>query len=188
VTFPTGTTAQRPVSPTAGTTRYNTTIGNLEAFVDGIWKPIFGGTLGRFYGDVGSSSGTTQIPWDNTAPQITEGTQLWSVTVTPKSADSKFEIRFFPTVDTSANNRYVTLALFRGNTCISSSPIQVPSANRAYAAVMNFIDEPITTSNITYSLRVGIGGGGGTWYVNSSGSGNNMGGTLPNTWIITEFE
>jgi hypothetical protein len=42
---PMGTTAQRPVSPTNGTIRYNTDIGKLEAFMSSVWVQPAGGTV-----------------------------------------------------------------------------------------------------------------------------------------------
>lgn len=36
---PSGTTAQRPVSPVSGMLRYNTTISNLEIYING-WIPL----------------------------------------------------------------------------------------------------------------------------------------------------
>ena len=37
VIVPVGTTAQRPASPVNGMIRYNTTIPQLEAYIDGMW-------------------------------------------------------------------------------------------------------------------------------------------------------
>lgn len=39
-TLPQGTTAQRPISPTAGMIRYNTTINNSEYYDGAVWRPI----------------------------------------------------------------------------------------------------------------------------------------------------
>lgn len=40
LTLPTGTTAQRPGSPTAGLTRFNTTLNKIEVYADGEWEEV----------------------------------------------------------------------------------------------------------------------------------------------------
>jgi len=40
IVVPVGTTAQRPVSPVAGMIRYNTTIPQLECYIDTSWMPV----------------------------------------------------------------------------------------------------------------------------------------------------
>lgn len=44
--LPTGTTAQRPVSPNAGMIRYNTDISQFEGYSGSSWQPIGGGAFG----------------------------------------------------------------------------------------------------------------------------------------------
>jgi len=58
LTLPSGTTAQRPASPTEGMMRYNTTLGRAEIFVYNAWE------------DVNSGAGTTMmyVPLSGTAP------------------------------------------------------------------------------------------------------------------------
>jgi hypothetical protein len=41
-------------------------------------------------------------------------------------------------------------------------------------------------SPVVYSMRTGIGSGAGTWYINSTSTGNNLGGTLVSSYQITE--
>jgi hypothetical protein len=43
---PSGTTAQRPVSPANGEIRYNTTTGQFEGYASGVWGSIGGGATG----------------------------------------------------------------------------------------------------------------------------------------------
>jgi len=40
LTFPVGTTAQRPASPVAGMVRFNTSLGYLECFNGSIWIKV----------------------------------------------------------------------------------------------------------------------------------------------------
>ena len=98
---------------------------------------------------------TTVIPFDDTKPQITEGTEILSATITPTRATSKVRVRFCFSLGRYTNtNPVVTAALFNG------------SADAIYATFQNldplagvifgeYIDAPATTSAKTYSLRVG---------------------------------
>jgi hypothetical protein len=36
-------------------------------------------------------------------------------------------------------------------------------------------------------MRVGVGNGAASWYVNSTSSGNDIGGALESDWFIKEF-
>lgn len=91
---PTGTTAQRPIAPAAGYSRFNTTLGRTEEFNGAVWQPAGGVVLQHAYGSIPASTGTTAIPFDNTAPTSTEGTQIWTYTFTPISTTSKIVITF----------------------------------------------------------------------------------------------
>jgi hypothetical protein len=138
-----------------------------------------------FVGTVAQTSGTTQIPTDNTPPLSTEGTQLWSQAVTPASASSKFIIDFASLVGTGTNNRGITFSLFRDTTLITAVTAWIdtakPVVNTIYA-----VDSPATTSSITYSVRVGNSTAGNIWYVGQSDN-FNFGGTNPSAWTITEI-
>jgi hypothetical protein len=54
--IPAGTTAQRPVNPTNGMLRYNTTVGFVEIYKDGTWSDVSGRAVG---------GGSDQIFWLN---------------------------------------------------------------------------------------------------------------------------
>lgn len=40
ITFPSGTTAQRPANPVAGMVRFNTTLGYLEVYTGSLWTKL----------------------------------------------------------------------------------------------------------------------------------------------------
>lgn len=40
ITIPSGTTAQRPATPANGMLRYNTTISNMEIYINGSWVTL----------------------------------------------------------------------------------------------------------------------------------------------------
>jgi hypothetical protein len=116
-----------------------------------------GGVLQRFYDQVQGPQVTSNeiIPHDDTAPLSTEGTQLFSRAITPKSATSKIRIEVEMHF-TNASGAGVdgALALFRGTTCIAVGPFEVTS-NGGQLAKLIFEEVSGSTSARTYSLRYG---------------------------------
>lgn len=138
------------------------------------------------YGTILGRYGTSRIPLDNTTPLITEGTKLFSVPITPNSITKKYNISF--NVLAAAKSKKMIFALFRDNTCIGTMILEDDGDKDPYTVSMNIIDEPATTSQITYSLRVGTAGSGGRWYINRLKY-NYLNKTLDsNGYIIKEFE
>lgn len=122
-------------------------------------------------GTVNTVSGTTQIPFDNTSPLITEGFQVLSVNITPKSASSKILVICNLNVHTSSVlfNRNITAVVWAGssivythtaNTSVNQDPEALPISTW-------FDSTDTTTKNI--QIRVGADGTG-TTYVGGSGN------------------
>jgi hypothetical protein len=140
----------------------------------------------KIIGEVAQVSGTSQIAYGNTAPVSTAGTQIWSQAFTPKSATSDIAIEFSGFVDSGTNNRYVTLTCFRGTTLIGLTSAYIASTNSPNAVCLRLMDNPNTTSSVTYSMRIGISTSGNTWYLGKS-QGATFGGTNWSGWSITEI-
>jgi hypothetical protein len=138
------------------------------------------------YATIGTMSGTSVIAVDNSVPLVTEGTRVASLAITPASLTSKMKCSFDAVCDSSTNNRNIVLALFRDNTCINVSAVNVASSGRTNTITIDFIDVPNTTAQVTYSLRVGISQPS-VWYLNSNSSNRNFGGKMTSTFMITEF-
>lgn len=183
VTVPIGTTAQRPSSPTNGMIRYNSTLNYFERYTDNSWVPF--GQLAQYLSDnISQASGTTIIPYDSTTPVSSEGTELWSQSITPSTTTSSIVILFTGMCDTGTNNRGVTFAVFRGTTCIVAQTSWISTANRPQAFAIHVRDLPATTSATTYSVRVGISSGG-TWFV-GRGQNATLGGVTGAAWSLLE--
>lgn len=100
---------------------------------------------------------TTIIPYDDTIPQNTEGTEILTVTITPKSATNLLKIVFSGFGATANNNRDIVTALFQDSTA---------SALNASATISSTADDPKplilehsmvagTTSATTFKIRIG---------------------------------
>ncbi len=145
-----------------------------------------GTVLQSAHGDIVSMSGTTQIPLGTAAPLITQGTQIWSVGITPKNATSHIGISFTITADASANNRTLIVAVFRGSTCIATILNEIDTSSHPKNMTLLYLDLPNTTSPIVYSARIGVDSTA-TWYCNSTVVGNTMGGTLNSNVRVDEI-
>ena len=105
---------------------------------------------------------TTAIPVDDTIPQITEGTELCSVSITPTSTTNKILIRY------SGSGRlkelgYWAVAAFNGSAnAVRASSLTTTTAFAANSFAGEYIYTPGSTSPITISLRAGPNIGGNT--------------------------
>lgn len=186
VMIPSGTTAQRVNS--AGAMRLNTTINGFEAFNGTVWQPLTSpNTLVQYFrGTVAPTTGTTIIPYGNVAPTSTQGTQLWSQTITPLDTGSYVEIQFSGIGDLSALNAYLIVTVFRGTTFIGMSMMPSGKQGNDFTSTfnVNLIDMPNTASAVTYTARIGVSIG--TWYL-GRGQAATFGNASLSHWSIKEY-
>jgi len=134
-------------------------------------------------GSYTSSTGT--FPFDNTIPQNTEGTELFTVSITPTSASSKLFIQAVACLGNSAGD-WMTIALFQDSTA------NALAANLAYQATatgtlmmpLNYYMTAGTTSSTTFKIR--YGSNGSTTYVNGNSSAK-YGGVLISSLTVMEI-
>jgi hypothetical protein len=100
---------------------------------------------------------TTDIPSDDTKPQISEGTEILSVAITPSSTTSKIRITVaVPASSGGVSGIFVIIgALFDGNTNAIASAIAANTIQQTNNLSIIYEYVPGTTSSITYSFRVG---------------------------------
>lgn len=129
---------------------------------------------------------TTVIPYDDTIPQVTEGTQVLSVTITPKSASSKIIIRGALTgaVGTAAQALCMAVFVNGGANAIFASSTIMGGANYTACIPFEFEHAPGSTSAQTYTVRVGPSSG--TARLNGTSSVRRFGGISKCTLIAEE--
>lgn len=132
------------------------------------------------------ATGTTQMPRDDTIPQITEGDQYMSQTFTPRSASSKLLIRAEGHFEFSTING-IAMALFMDAVAnaLATTDNWVGAATVAGMQVLQHEMTPGSTSLITFRVRAG-GWGAGTTTFNGYSSGRMYGGTYASSITITE--
>jgi hypothetical protein len=128
---------------------------------------------------------TTVIPFDNTIPQITEGTQIISATITPTKTTSR--IVGFVSLNGDATDATVqtVVAAFRGTTANAVASTWLKYILYSSLISFEFTDLPNTTSATTYSIR--IGPDQKTLYVNRASTGSLLGGSNKITLTLLEI-
>lgn len=188
LTLPSGTTAQRPGSPVAGMTRYNSTITATEYYNGSDWISV-GSVLQTVTGTITSASSNAQIPYDNTVPTSGEGFQLWSQSFTPIRSDSTIIITTngFYTANTAADV-YTSGAVFNGTTNIAAQLLGF-TTNTGNGGTFTMIATQVSGSTAarTYSFRAGPGSNVTLFYMQGIGGQAYGSATNSGRYIIQEI-
>jgi len=132
------------------------------------------------------ATGTEIIPYDNTIPQITEGTQFMSLAFTPKKANSKLLVT--TTVNGTASVNSVIIVAFIKDTA-TDAVASVGKYSVAGAPDCITFSTYITVSSlsaITFSVRVGLSVAGSIYFNGYTGLGV-FGGALASSITIEEI-
>ena len=167
--------------------RYNDTFGSPQ------WVPASPGlgtgsvvqTVSYQTGAV--ATGTTVIPLDDTIPQITEGNEYMTLSVTPRSATSKLLITVSCNVSSSTAGMAICGALFQDSTAnaLAVTYIYSPTATVAGQLTFHHTMTSGTTSATTFRVRIGSNGAGTTTFNGSSGV-RQYGGVMASSIVIQE--
>lgn len=193
ISIPSGTTAQRPGTPTLGETRLNTTTGLLETW-DGTTWLSFGAQPGNgvtelISGQLAHLSGTTTIPYDDTPPLITEGTEFFTHDITMQTAAGRVVLWFSSIVSVTNANRIATISVWRDGNLIGVTAIQMPSTNAPVTTTFIVVDSPGVAGTYTYSGRIGVSAAA-TWRIGGFTSNANYGGAANtnNQFVLMRVE
>jgi hypothetical protein len=137
-----------------------------------------------------SASLTTNIPYDDTIPQNTEGTQVLTAPITPKTTTNRVRVRAVLWGGPATSDGQMIAALFRNSTAnalhtvsargLASSPVGTAML------VLEFEDSPGSVSTQTYNIRVGGPSGGSIW-LNGDSAGRKFGGASRCTLVLEEI-
>lgn len=173
-------TLTSPIVGTAGPGD-NSTVAASTAYVDRVVSQT---------GQVSTASvttGTTQIPLDNTIPQNTEGDQVMTASITPKSATSFLYITVVLNFGFSVSPAAVTVALFQDSTAnaLGAGASFIGNVGVPQQLVLQFIMISGTTSSTTFKVRAG-GNTAGTITFNGAAGAGLFGGALLSSITIRE--
>jgi hypothetical protein len=132
------------------------------------------------------ATGTTQIPFDDTIPQITEGDQYMTLAITPKSATSRLIIEVVLVASSSVTNNLI-VALFQDATAnaLAVTTTTMPTGTSPVTGSLRHAMTSGTTSSTTFRVRAG-GNNAGTTTFNGNSGNRNFGGVLASSIVIQE--
>lgn len=136
-----------------------------------------------------STGHTTTIPHDDTIPQVGEGEEILSATITPKNTTNKIRATAHMFVQTSSGTINGAAAMFvnGGSDAVQAVTGATGNTGRPWVLSMQYEYVPGSTSTQTISVRVGPDSAG-TLYVNvNSGSTRVFGGVARATLVLEEI-
>jgi hypothetical protein len=116
------------------------------------------------------ATGTTAIPYDNSAPAITEGDQYMTLAITPTSATNKLRIDVVCVGSNSASNDF-TAALFVVGTsaALAAGNEYRNSTNTSAVCFTHYMTAGVTTE-LTFTVRAGASTGATTTFNGHAGA------------------
>ena len=134
------------------------------------------------------ATGTTIIPADDTIPQITEGDQYMSLSITPQSATSKLIIDVVWNGTTNSGPCQMVAALFQDATANALAATFQAAPATGYALNLKFSHTMTsgTTSPTTFRVRAGPNVGSTTVTFNGIAAARIFGGVMASSIVIRE--
>lgn len=116
---------------------------------------------------------TGAIPYDNTIPQQTEGYEVFTLSYTPKKANSLLRIEFFGSGEFNNGSQLIS-ALFvdSGSNALAAAVGSYGSDNWTGIAKLDHTVSAINTTARTYKIRCGVNSG--TFHINGQAGGSVM--------------
>ena len=135
------------------------------------------------------ATGTTTVPFDDTKPQNTEGTEFMALAITPTSSSNKLLIQFVGSFDSTVTNRSI-VSLFQDSIADALGTVRtanVTGQGVAAPAVLNHFMTAGTDSLITFKIRAGPSTAA-TLTFNGLASARSFGGAYASSITITEIQ
>lgn len=138
--------------------------------------------------NVAMSTTTTLIPNDDTIPQITEGYEVVTATITPKSAANNIKIEALINVSPSVSGG-IAIAFFQdaiANALAAGFTACYAGTTPMQVLLTKVVSAGSTTAR-TYRTRVGMVGAG-TLTVNGAAAARYFGGVMVSSMTLTELQ
>jgi len=136
-----------------------------------------------------TAGGTTAMPFDDTIPQNTEGTQFLTCSITPKHAADLLWITHAGTYSTGGAAD-VTIALFQDSTANALAAVGTyrGAGDQMGTNALVYVTQAGTTSSTTFKIRAGAHGGQNV-QLNGKGVGSTRvyGGVAYSALVVTEM-
>ncbi|TXH12697.1 MAG: hypothetical protein E6R03_12465 [Hyphomicrobiaceae bacterium] len=169
-----------------------TRLGNL-AGQDTITRAYLGTNFGTATCQVVRATSTsytscaTALPYDDTIPQVSEGTEVFSQSITPKEATSKIEVDVDLMVG-AGSSQQTTAALFIDGAAnaVQAACVLVSASNVVERIRFSYRYDNASTTAKTFSVRLGTPAGNG--FLNGDGSARKFGGVSVSSLTLREVK
>lgn len=135
------------------------------------------------------ATGTTILPFDNTIPQITEGNEYLTRSITPTDAANILQIDVSVVLASNfAGTTALVAALFRDSTANALAAGTMISSSANAPVTISFRHRMVagSVSATTFRVRCGSSGAGTTTFNGNAGTGA-LGGVMASSITITEI-
>lgn len=132
---------------------------------------------------------TALIPYDNTAPLITEGTPLITVNITPRFT-GKLIVEFTASISNTSNANTLILALFQDANAnsLNAGAFFNSAGSTAYPLILrHVIAAAVAGVPTTFSIRYGLDGAGTAYMLTGNNATNTLGGVPQMSLTVTEL-
>ncbi len=133
-----------------------------------------------------ASSNAAATPVDTSIPQNTEGTEILTLSITPKSPSSKLYVEALVYLGNSGSNNKAVAAVHRDSAAdaVAASFCNIDGVNTVYSLPVKAVESSVAQVATTFKLRVGSDSGTTFW--NRASTGATLGGVMKTTLQITE--
>lgn len=131
---------------------------------------------------------STTIPADDTIPQNTEGTQIISVSITPKTTTNKLRVRFAASGASVGSAQAMIAALFKDSVANALVAGLTWPTSAAFQERLGFEYEFVPGATSALTLAVRVGAGSGTMRLNGTGAGRYLGGAQQAVLTVDEIK
>ena len=161
-------------------------VGGAEAFSFGAGG-IVGTVVKRAYAEYTANAAlATAIPLDDSIPQNTEGTQILSISHTPRSTTNIIRLRFTGIFSVNAGVGIAAVFSSASANALRAAVTSVTAGDTRHPFVMEVEHVPGVTTALTYSVRVGANAGN-TLRMNGYSAGRELGGAMGAVLILEEI-
>lgn len=133
------------------------------------------------------ATGTTTIPFDDTIPQNTEGTEFLTCSITPRVSSNRLTIEAVVHLASNTADRYLIAALFQDSSvnALAATSQWCPAADGTTILMLRHEMEAGTTSSTTFRIRAGAESSA-TVTFNGAGGSRRFGGVSVSSLRVTE--
>lgn len=131
------------------------------------------------------TSSATTIPFDNTIPQITEGVEIMTLSITPTNANNRIAVQALCQINGDSSGRPCA-AIFRDSVA-NALAVGMSGSNTSYIQNTSVIHDELAGGTNSRTYRVRVGESGGNIYVNGNNAGRFYGGAGKCTLVVFEY-